>query len=79
MSKGDIAMYKRNVVHEIEPEALRMDEAAQLLGIGRSTLLKLTYEGIIPSIKIRDRRLWRRSDLDNWLASLPTAPINYDK
>ena len=79
MSKKGTAMYKRNVVHEIKPEALRMDEAAQLLGIGRSTLLKLTYQGIIPSVKIRDRRLWRRSDLDNWLASLPTSPINYDK
>ena len=47
--------------------ALGADDAASYLGIGTTTLRALD----IPTVRIGGRRLWRRSDLDAYLASLP--------
>jgi excisionase family DNA binding protein len=51
--------------------ALNREHAAHYLGIGTTTLAKLTRDGRLPSVRIGDRRLWRRADLDAFLAGLP--------
>lgn len=44
--------------------ALNREAAAHYLGVGMTTLWKLTHEGrLLPSVGIGDRRLWRRADL----------------
>lgn len=55
--------------------ALGAVDAAAYLGIGRTSLLALP----IPSVRIERRRLWRRADLDAWLAGLPSVPLNGGK
>jgi excisionase family DNA binding protein len=47
--------------------ALGAHEAAAYLGIGATTLRALD----LPTVRIGDRRLWRRDDLDAYLAGLP--------
>jgi len=50
---------------------LSVREACALLGISRSTLYKYIFEGTGPrSVHVGKRRLFRRSDLDAWIASL---------
>jgi excisionase family DNA binding protein len=51
--------------------ALNRAAAARYLGIGTTKLAQLTRDGRLPSVRIGDRRLWRRSDLDAFLAGLP--------
>ena len=48
--------------------ALGAQDAAAYLGIGTTTLRALD----LPTVCIRGRRLWRRFDLDAYLARLPT-------
>ena len=55
---------------EIRRSLLSVEEAARSLGIGRSSLLKLTYDGKIPSLKIGSRRMYRPNEIENWLDSL---------
>jgi excisionase family DNA binding protein len=50
---------------------LSIGEAAQLLGIGRSTLYRLLTDGDLTGVKIGARTLIRRSDLEALLESLP--------
>jgi excisionase family DNA binding protein len=57
----------------IEPVVLDRYGAAQYLNIGASLLAELTASGEIPSLKIRSRRLYRRADLDAWLAAKVTT------
>jgi excisionase family DNA binding protein len=47
-------------------------EAAQLLGIGRTTLQQLVTDGVVPSIKLGRRRLIARVELNNLLT--PARP-----
>lgn len=51
------------------PAALGAVDAAAYLGIGRTSLLALP----IPSVRIERRRLWRRADLDAYVAGLPAS------
>ncbi len=52
-----------------EPIALRPREAARLLSIGERTLWNLTApRGPIPVAKVGAARLYRRLDLEAWLA-----------
>jgi excisionase family DNA binding protein len=48
------------------------EAAARYLGIGTTKLGQLTRDGRLPSVRIGDRRLWRRNDLDTFLAGLPS-------
>ncbi len=47
--------------------AFRIEEAAEALGVGRSTMYKLVLSGQLPSILIGKRRLVPVSALDAWL------------
>jgi excisionase family DNA binding protein len=55
-----------------EVAALDREGAARYLGIGTTKLAQLTRDGRLPSVRIGDRRLWRRADLDSFLAALPS-------
>jgi excisionase family DNA binding protein len=61
-------MLSQTVSH-IVPAVLDRREAAHYLGLGASTLAELTASRELPSLKIGKRRLYRRADLDEWLAS----------
>lgn len=47
--------------------AYSVTEAAQALGVGRSTLYKLLTDGDLPSTTIGTRRLIFREDLDDFV------------
>jgi excisionase family DNA binding protein len=55
---------------EIATELLTEPQAARVLGIGLSTLKKLTRSGELRSVKIGAAKRIRRCDLDAYLASL---------
>ena len=55
------------------PKAYSIAQAAQLLGIGRSTMYRELADGRITSIKCRKRRLIPAEALDAWLASAKAA------
>jgi len=52
---------------------LSAHEAADILSIGRSTLLALAYSGSIPSIKVGRRRLFPTEGLFRWARSQTLA------
>lgn len=51
---------------------LTVAEAAAFLRISRATLFAMIAKGAIPSVRIGARRLFRRSDLLQFVAELPT-------
>ncbi|MGV7212497.1 helix-turn-helix domain-containing protein [Bradyrhizobium sp. UFLA05-112] len=55
----------------VQPVLLSISEAAQLLGIGRSTLYGLLSDGDLSGLKIGARTLIRRTDLEALLERLP--------
>jgi excisionase family DNA binding protein len=52
------------------PRCLRVEEAARLLNVGRSTAYELIRSGRLRSVKIGRRRLIPREALESLLASL---------
>jgi excisionase family DNA binding protein len=48
---------------------LSIAEAAGYLNISRSSLLRLTYGGQIPSVTLLLRRLYSPGELDQWIKS----------
>lgn len=46
---------------------LDLEEAMADTRLGRSTLLQLSYDGLIPSLKVGRRRLWPREQLRKWV------------
>ena len=48
---------RNSEVAPIEPRALRINDAAAALGVGRSTLYKLMSEGKLATVKVAGRRL----------------------
>jgi excisionase family DNA binding protein len=56
-----------------EPAVLDRPGAAEYLSIGLAYLAELTASGEIPSLKLGRRRLYRREDLDRYLAGLVEA------
>jgi excisionase family DNA binding protein len=44
-------------------EALRIDDAARLFGISRSTIYNLLNAGLLPSARLGGRRVIARADL----------------
>lgn len=55
---------------ELSPLAVGAQEAAALIGVSRSTFLRLaSIPGRVPgSYRIFGRRLWRVQDLQRWVA-----------
>jgi excisionase family DNA binding protein len=50
------------------PLLLRADDCAQLIGISRRTWERLKASGQIPpSYKLGNTRVWRRSDIHQWV------------
>jgi excisionase family DNA binding protein len=47
-------------------------ETCQYLGLGRTTLMELTYEGKLPSVSIGRRRLYPVAKILEWVDSLPS-------
>lgn len=53
---------------KIEPRLLTFKEAQTYLGLGRSTLYKLTNSGVIPAIKLTERKWsYDKQELDQWI------------
>ena len=57
--------------------ALTGKEAADLVGLSRSTFLGLSHEGNAPRpVQLSTGRVaWRRADLNEWLAGLEVIPV----
>lgn len=54
----------------MDADILTVPEAVAFLRIGRAKLARLTAAKQIPSFTIGDRRLYRRSSLESWIADL---------
>lgn len=52
--------------------AVRRRDAMRLLGIGERLLAELTANGVLPSLKIGNARLYRVVDLERFLADRVT-------
>lgn len=59
-------MPSQRLVHSV-------DEAAEMLGIGRTLAYDLIRTGQLPSVKIGQRRLVARRDLDDFVEALRAA------
>ncbi len=59
----------------LQPEAVDIPVACQLLGLGRTKLYELLGNGTLPSVKIGRRRLVRLETARQVLASLEHAGI----
>lgn len=58
----------------MEQKYFRDKEAAEYLGIGKSTVWLFTKQGKIKAIKLSDRvTVWAKSDLDAFIASRMAA------
>ncbi len=55
------------------PALLTQEEAAQYLGIGVTKLKSLRASEQIKTVRIGDAVRYRLTDLDRWVACLPTA------
>lgn len=61
----------------LKKEILTLDEAAQYLGLSKSTLYKKVCKGTIPSFKPGNKnRYFKRADLDNWVYNCDTQKPN---
>jgi excisionase family DNA binding protein len=59
---------------QFDRKTYTIQEAADLLGIGRSLAYELAQEGILPGVKRLGRRyLVSRAALDTWLESPPAV------
>ena len=58
---------------------LTVTEAAEAVGIGRSTLYLLLASGAIPSVRIRGKRLIRVTDLHAFVGDLPAQYLDEDE
>lgn len=60
----------------VPPAAFTAEEAADYLRISRAGVFRLAKEGKVPRVKIGDRTVFRRVDLDAFLeASVLTDPV----
>jgi excisionase family DNA binding protein len=57
----------------LEPEGLSISQACAIAGIGRSKLYQVIQDRRLVARKIGARTIILRSDLQEFLASLPTA------
>jgi excisionase family DNA binding protein len=59
----------------MERIAYTIDEVLELVGIGRTKLYEVIGTGELPVKKLGNRTLVLASDLDEWIARLPSTPI----
>jgi excisionase family DNA binding protein len=64
-----------------EPKLLwNLRETCQQLGLSRSTVLALAYDGNLPSVTIGRRRMFPSNKVKDWAESLPgVAPLTGDE
>ena len=60
-------------VPTLEPLLVGQRGAQQLTDLGRSTLLKLAYSGVLPTVKVGRRRLFTVAGLRAWVAAQVAA------
>ena len=65
----------RAPTHSPTKLAVSVADAAQLTGLGRSTLYELMAAGTLPFVKLGNRRLLMVRDLEALLAAHRTAPL----
>ena len=51
-------------------EIMTLEETAQYLKLGKSTLYKMAREGKIPAVKIANQWRFRKEDIDSWLQEI---------
>lgn len=61
---------RKSATAPLERLALSAQEAADLLGIGRSSLFKLVREGQLRGVKLGKRRVFTRTELEGLLERL---------
>lgn len=64
--------------YELQPRAMRVDEAAAYIGVHRSTMYRLARAGELLPRKILGRTVYLRDDLDRFLETRPSmlpAPL----
>lgn len=54
---------------EADGDILTLDEVATYLKAGKRTVYRLAASGSIPAFKLGGTWRFRRSDLDNWIAT----------
>jgi excisionase family DNA binding protein len=59
----------------LAPLAVSVEDAARILGCGRTTVYGLMRDGHLPSVVLRRRRLVRVEDLQQFIAALPQADV----
>lgn len=59
-----------------EKEVLNIDDAAEYLGVSRGTLYNWCSQRRVPFIKIGSRTMFRKRDLDTWIADHAVAAVN---
>jgi excisionase family DNA binding protein len=52
---------------ELAPALLRLDAAAAYLDVSRSTVNRLTEQGILPHVMVATERRWSVAALDEWV------------
>jgi len=60
---------QRQTMADPEGEILTLDEVAVYLKAGKRTVYRLAAEGKLPAFKLGGTWRFRRSDLDQWIAS----------
>jgi excisionase family DNA binding protein len=53
---------------------LTADQACRVLNVSRPTLYRLMGDGLLPSLRVRGRRMFRRADLERFVAR-PAKPV----
>ncbi len=61
---------KKSSTAPVERLSVGAEEAAQILGVGRSTVFKLVKEGQLRGVKLGKRRLFTVRELEALLATL---------
>ena len=79
-------MSSKSWKHQPIPAALEdkllwsVPETCERLGLGRTIVLALAYDGTLPSIKVGRRRMFPANKVREWAASLPgAAPLSWEE
>ena len=73
----DASITPRNAISPDKRILVSEDEACMLLGVSKPTLRGWVAEGIVSPVQLPHgirRRLFKRADLEAWVASLTDAP-----
>lgn len=74
LDNKDLSLFRKLLLTMLHPgvklkdkKAVDLDEAAALLGVGRSTIQKLINNGKLKSFKVETRRLIRMETIDEFI------------